>query len=243
MGRITPRSTVAAAMTLPLMVAVIFVLGVHSEQYWNQFVRSENIKFGDVLQVDVAESYRNLTLKILHALQWATDHYPKSQYIMKADDDVYVNLPYLLHELASRAVNSSQILGALSTNSPVNRDVRDDWGVTLREYPLHTFPPYVSGGGYVIPLPAARMLAQVAPYVPLVPVEDVFVTGVLAKVASISHVSHSGFAFWNSRTATVCDILTNKRITSVNMSLKQLYMLGKAALARRGNVTSCEYEG
>ncbi|ELW69543.1 Beta-1,3-galactosyltransferase 4 [Tupaia chinensis] len=48
------------------------------------------------------DSYRNLTLKTLSGLNWADKHCPRARYILKTDDDVYVNVPEMVSELVLR---------------------------------------------------------------------------------------------------------------------------------------------
>ncbi|XP_007937514.1 beta-1,3-galactosyltransferase 4 [Orycteropus afer afer] len=57
---------------------------------------------GDILQAAFQDSYRNLTLKTLSGLNWANKHCPMARYILKTDDDVYVNVPELVSELVRR---------------------------------------------------------------------------------------------------------------------------------------------
>ncbi|XP_006882257.1 PREDICTED: beta-1,3-galactosyltransferase 4 [Elephantulus edwardii] len=57
---------------------------------------------GDIIQAAFHDSYRNLTLKTLSGLNWASEYCPMARYILKTDDDVYVNVPELVSELVWR---------------------------------------------------------------------------------------------------------------------------------------------
>ncbi|XP_039097754.1 beta-1,3-galactosyltransferase 4 [Hyaena hyaena] len=57
---------------------------------------------GDILQAAFRDSYRNLTLKTLIGLNWADRHCSMARYILKTDDDVFVNVPELVSELVRR---------------------------------------------------------------------------------------------------------------------------------------------
>ena len=46
---------------------------------------------------DFKEDYFNLTIKHVFALKWIASHCSDVPYILKADDDVIVNLPLLQH--------------------------------------------------------------------------------------------------------------------------------------------------
>ena len=54
--------------------------------------------FNDIIYGDVYEHFLNLTFKIQMVFEWAVT-YCKFEYLLKADDDVFVNIPSLLEFL------------------------------------------------------------------------------------------------------------------------------------------------
>ncbi|XP_049746062.1 beta-1,3-galactosyltransferase 4 [Elephas maximus indicus] len=90
-----------------LRVQTLFLLGepVRPQPTWGKQgngVAWEAAMQGDILQAAFQDSYRNLTLKTLSGLNWANKHCPMARYILKTDDDVYVNVPELVSELVRR---------------------------------------------------------------------------------------------------------------------------------------------
>lgn len=89
-----------------LRVQTLFVLG--EPQRWHPAgdphgeLARESAAQGDIVQAAFQDAYRNLTLKTLVGLNWASTHCPKARYILKTDDDVYVNVPELVSELVRR---------------------------------------------------------------------------------------------------------------------------------------------
>ncbi|PVD39608.1 hypothetical protein C0Q70_02243, partial [Pomacea canaliculata] len=59
-------------------------------------VRQEAERHGDVLVVDVSDTYRNLVHKILHGLRWAARHCAAARFVLKADADSFVDVDRLL---------------------------------------------------------------------------------------------------------------------------------------------------
>lgn len=220
-------------------IMLIFLIGKHREKYWNWFVKHENSIYGDILQLNITESYANLSRKILCGISWVLNRLPEITYFMKVDDDVYINIPYLLEILQTNLIDNDHILGALNVNALVNRNMRDSWGVSYQNYPYSHYPPYVSGGAYVMTLVAARTILDVAAYYPIVQIEDAYITGILAKAANVKHVSHPGFAFWTSQKSSACDILLNRMVSSVNMSPKQIVTLDTEIRKVRQNRDRC----
>ncbi|GAB1598399.1 beta-1,3-galactosyltransferase 1-like [Argonauta hians] len=221
---------------------LLFLTGKHEDPYWNALMDKENTLHGDILQVDVIDSYRNLSLKVIGGLCWITDRFQNVDYVMKTDDDVYINVWYLLKLLKEQIISQEQILGALSIMSPVKRDLRDPWGVRFSEFAPKNYPPYVSGGAYVMSQKAGKKLCverwkRQSPFIHL---EDVYVTGILAQATGISHVAHPGFSFWTSKKAKATDIANNKRVSSVNMTPEQIYKLHRQSNALLVSTTSSQ---
>lgn len=90
-----------------LRVQTLFLLGEPSGRHptggshENDLAR-EAVAQGDILQAAFRDSYRNLTLKTLSGLSWADRHCPMARYVLKTDDDVFVNVPELVSELVRR---------------------------------------------------------------------------------------------------------------------------------------------
>ncbi|CAK6447111.1 unnamed protein product [Pipistrellus nathusii] len=68
----------------------------------------ESAAQGDIVQAAFRDSYRNLTLKTLSGLSWADKHCPMARYVLKTDDDVFVNVPELVSELVRRGGHREQ---------------------------------------------------------------------------------------------------------------------------------------
>ncbi|NXW89576.1 B3GT4 galactosyltransferase, partial [Alopecoenas beccarii] len=63
---------------------------------------AERQRHGDLLQGPFGDTYANLTLKTLLLLRWAASRCPGSRFVLKADDDVFVNVPALTRHLRSQ---------------------------------------------------------------------------------------------------------------------------------------------
>ena len=54
---------------------------------------------GDIIQEDFVDSYMNLTLKTIMGIKWAQNYCSKASFILKTDDDIFVNIPLLMENL------------------------------------------------------------------------------------------------------------------------------------------------
>lgn len=109
------------------VVKTVFIIGrldEDDEMTMNR-IRDESRLSKDLVFGDVVENYRNLTLKTKLALKWAA-HHCKSAYVMKTDDDVFVN-PVVLVEWLKGMPTRRFYSGSCNSNSPVIRDKTMKW--------------------------------------------------------------------------------------------------------------------
>ena len=188
-------------------IVLLFVLGEHTEETKNKAVRIENDEYGDIIQGDFKESYKNLTLKHLFGLQFAVEYCSNAQYIIKMDDDIILNMPVIIRYLQI-GIPPNTIVGPVNTNARVDRQKKSKWFLTCSEYPLSHFPCYVSGAAYILDIPIARKLLKATPCVPVIHLDDTYVTGFLAKIMDIDHHNPGGFTFLDfikTPNVTFCD--------------------------------------
>ncbi|GMH90286.1 hypothetical protein TrVE_jg4792 [Triparma verrucosa] len=107
---------------------------------------------GETLMVPIRDEYRNNILKLLHALKHfhaAVTHGLESfDYVLKADDDSFVNVSELMNLLSSSPRNS-HYRGLFFTGKPF-RDPSHKNFVSPRCLPLPVLPPFAYGGGFIM---------------------------------------------------------------------------------------------
>lgn len=201
-----------------------FVFGLHRDPGLNDLIAEENTRFDDIVQGDFADSYQNMTLKSLLGLKIVDERCPGVRYLLKTDDDMIVNLPYLLDLLNHMHANLSRsIMGPLNVGSRVYRHGK--WKLSKSEFPFDYFPPYESGSAYVITGDLIHDLFVTAEYVPHIHVDDVYVTGILGRILNVTHVRQHGFAFWTDRPPTVCEMVLNRVVSGTKMNPSNLISL------------------
>ena len=198
---------------------IAFVLGMHHDETVNHAVRQEHAKNNDIVQGDFIDNYQNMTLKSLLDLKVVHERCPGVQYLLKSDDDMVINFPYLLDILTARPLTRS-FMGPYNPHSRVNRE--GVWKLTPDEFPFTYYPPYESGSAYVITGDLIHELFVTAEYVPHIFVDDVYVTGILGRILGVTHVRQPGFAYWGSKKPTACDLVTRKIVTGTKMHPQRL---------------------
>ncbi|XP_006821575.1 beta-1,3-galactosyltransferase 5-like [Saccoglossus kowalevskii] len=162
-------------------VATVFLLAKSHDQELMNEIQQEANAFRDILLFDFTDDYLNLTLKTIHAFRWAVDYCPRVSYILKTDDDVFVNYDSLMRVLISKP-RTKLALGQVSQNSTVIRSPMSKWNTQFDSYPDPVYPPYLVGTGYVLSRDVVEKVRDIAPSLIYLNWEDVFVGICLRKI-------------------------------------------------------------
>lgn len=184
-------------------VRTAFVLGRTAAASVQADVSAESAAWGDVLQVDVDESYRNLTLKTMLGLRFALAACRDALFVMKTDDDVVANYRTVVDYLLGLSVAAARHLyaGSVHRDTRPVRDPADKWHVSVAEYGRPLYPPYAGGSGYVLSMAAAALVDRASAAVRYLSMEDAFV-GVCAERAGVAARHDDAFqGYWFRATA------------------------------------------
>lgn len=137
-------------------------------------LEEESRKHADIIQMNFVDSYKNLTIKTMMMMNWLATHCPNASYTMKVDADIFVNVFYLIRRLSS-SPRQGYITGSVIGDGKPRRDSNSKWQITEELYPEDSFPPYVSGAGYVFSTDLAARISWASRFVRMIPLEDVYV--------------------------------------------------------------------
>ena len=166
--------------TVSSQACVIFIIGQTSKQ---DDISQEASIHQDVLQANMVDHYNNLTLKSVFGLKFFLnesnfDDLP--QYLMKTDDDNYVNIPQLLKLLNAKELQPSSLFmighrwGTPSDPSVPIKNPKNKWFAPKYLFNGSSYPVFIAGAGYVTTRDAARCLYDKAMELPYYFLEDVF---------------------------------------------------------------------
>merc|ERR1712029_557652 len=211
-----------------LPTQIMFLLGKNAE--FQHLIEEEIEAYNDILQADFQDTYANLTLKSMFMLKYG-ELLPENvvKYVMKVDDDSYINLKRLVSysEMIEKRCNQNCILGhVLGPDSPVIRSKDHDrkftvgWEVPWYIYNSTTFPNAVSGSGYLISRKSIPCLYKAGLDTSFLNLEDVFITGLAASACHIKLINSRWFNFIgkNSRRVKNHDILVHNVRNSSEMA-------------------------
>ncbi|XP_018585841.2 N-acetyllactosaminide beta-1,3-N-acetylglucosaminyltransferase 4-like [Scleropages formosus] len=156
-------------------------------------VRDESRRHGDILQWAFQESFFNVTLKELLFWRWFQAECSGSAlYVLKGDDDVFVDVRRVLGFLGRRRDPGEPLyVGRVFIHT---YPVRTWWNKYYIPPSLFSgaYPPYMGGGGYLMSRETVHLLLGASAAVPLFPIDDAYV-GMCAKLANVSARHHPGF--------------------------------------------------
>jgi beta-1,3-galactosyltransferase 1 len=94
--------------------------------FLQELVEEESLQYSDIIQEGFVDSYNNLTLKSVMMLKWVTTNCQSVWYIMKTDDDMFVNINNLVSLLKVRNM-SNLLVGALICGARPISDTQNKW--------------------------------------------------------------------------------------------------------------------
>ncbi|KAH8276383.1 beta-1,3-galactosyltransferase 5 [Drosophila bipectinata] len=173
---------------------------------------SEQKRFGDLLQGNFVEDYRNLSYKHVMGLRWAAqeckDH---AKFIIKLDDDIIYDVFHLRRHLEALevgqpalATSSTLLSGFVLDAKPPIRLKANKWYVTRQEYPHALYPAYLSGWMYITNVPTASRLVAEAERVPIFWIDDTWLTGVVRTRLGIPLERHNDWFSANAEFLDCC---------------------------------------
>ncbi|XP_034099236.1 acetylgalactosaminyl-O-glycosyl-glycoprotein beta-1,3-N-acetylglucosaminyltransferase-like [Drosophila albomicans] len=176
-------------------IGMAFVLGRGTNETVNQALTDENYMFGDLIRGNFIDSYNNLTLKTISSLEWADQHCNHAQYILKTDDDMFINVPKLLNfvKQLEKHKNKRLIFGRLAKKWKPIRNKKSKYYVSTDQFPAAVFPSFTTGPAYVMTGDIVHDLYVRSLKTVYLKLEDVFTTGIVAQSLGIERLHVNEF--------------------------------------------------
>lgn len=191
------RETWANKQKFPLLKAV-FVTALSKTDEINKNLIEENLVYGDVIQGNFIDSYRNLSYKSLLAFKWISKNCNNAQYILKIDDDVVLNTNLLMDFLKNESsyfpttnfqgLKNTFICRIVETEAPCRHNGCGKMFTTFEEYNkelygLENYSPFCSGVAFLMTSDLAQRLLLKSNEIKLFWIDDVYV-GILGRFAN-----------------------------------------------------------
>ncbi|XP_033747155.1 beta-1,3-galactosyltransferase 1-like [Pecten maximus] len=161
-------------------VKLIFIIGNPNDTTIQRAILNESKHYHDIVQDNFVDSYRNLTLKSIFMLKWTSKFCVKTSYLLKVDDDMFVNVPYLIDYLNATQIRNAVIGQRIAASNPI-RNKTSKWYTSEQMYRDRFYPYYTSGTSYVISGDILTKLYESTFLEPFFWLEDVYITGLCRK--------------------------------------------------------------
>ena len=177
-------------------VRVIFLLGRPDRSDMQDALGMEADLYGDIVQEDFVDSYRNLTYKAIMGLKWVSLHCTHARFVLKTDDDVFVNMFVVVRHLRQlESTDGRPVRDLLQCmvwrRMKVMRDPKSKWYISKEEYRPDFFPTYCSGLAFLLSTDVVVRMFDASLSLPFFWVDDFYVTGQLAQKVGVKHRSLS----------------------------------------------------
>ena len=122
--------------------------------FFQENVIKESKITDDIVIENFLDTYSNLTLKSIFMLKWLNDRCSNARFVLKVDDDVFVNPENLMKLIKSAAFKKSEninyaLIGKTMIDIKPERRSVHRWYIPRSVYPYDTFPPYLIGFSYL----------------------------------------------------------------------------------------------
>lgn len=174
-------------------VSIAFMLGKTNNSSLQNQLNSEEYMYGDIIQGKFLDTYDNLTLKTISMLEWVDNYCPNVAFILKTDDDMFINVSKLLSMISKRNKNDRIIYGRLAKKWKPIRNKKSKYYISRQQYKPAVFPDFTTGPAYLISSCVVHDLYLAALNHTYCKLEDVFVTGIVAHYINVKRVHVNEF--------------------------------------------------
>ncbi|KAK3107271.1 hypothetical protein FSP39_010813 [Pinctada imbricata] len=163
---------------------------------------NENQEYGDIIQGDFIDTYRNLSNKGIMGFRWISENCRNAEIVLKIDDDAFINLFKLFEDLVQLKRRKKYIYCNRSpgNTNPIERDTRSKWSVHADQFRgFKSFPHmYCSGVAVFLSTDLIPALVQAAWSSPFFWIDDIYLFGILpSKVPGAVHGSfYKNFSYY-----------------------------------------------
>ena len=188
------RKTWGSDPSMNIRWKTVFLVGQVKDSLQEKHLEAERSMYNDLIRGAQKDAYQNLTLKTQIGLEWAAK-YCDSEFVMKTDDDCFVNPYNLIDYLGSPDIPETKLyLGHANRNGKPHR--KGKWAVSMEEYNKTTYPQFCFGVGYVLSADLVLKMVQLFDAKKPLKLEDVYIGTLVEKLGVTNVRHHNGFRGW-----------------------------------------------
>ncbi|XP_067671730.1 beta-1,3-galactosyltransferase 1-like [Haliotis asinina] len=166
-------------------VVLVFTVGVSNDDTLQNSVVREANEFKDIIQGNFIDAYRNLSIKHIMGYHWMLNHCPEAAFVLKMDDDMFVNPYVIVKYLTQLKEPTNQMICTVFKGFLPQRKQNHKYHVPRTMYPFNVWPDFCQGFAYIISRDVLSKLYDTSSVTHFVVMDDVYVTGILRSITGI----------------------------------------------------------
>lgn len=174
-------------------VNVLFIIGTTRDKELEKSIDDEVKLYGDIIRGKFYDSYSNLTLKTISTLEWMDKYCFNAKFLLKTDDDMFINIPRLLLFIDKHYNDKNIIYGRLAKKWQPIRNKKSKYYVSQGQFKPQHFPDFTTGPAYLLSNDIIGKLFNASLNQTYLKLEDVFTTGIVAQKIGIKRVHANEF--------------------------------------------------
>ncbi|XP_033742075.1 beta-1,3-galactosyltransferase 5-like [Pecten maximus] len=234
------RGTWAARDTFTdIKIQTVFFLGRPTTAADQAKIESESQKYGDVIQGDFLDGRANISMKGLHALQWINSNCLHAKYIIKADDDMFVNIFYVIEFGVSEIFTLNKVLLCHvreNNTSEIMRNKDSKWYVPANILPgRKSFPAMCFANMVLFTADLVPELYRASFSMPYCTVDDAYIFGMLVELVKGADFQSIGETISMDQDKAYQDLISQSHPQFLASTIRQIEFFSKfwnAALRR-----------
>lgn len=152
-----------------------FELGLPNKLSTQKLIDKESSKYGDLLQADFIDTYRNITLKTVMGFEWATKNCLNTDFFLVVDDDVLVSVKNLLPTLTKYKRDDLLYMGEIVKKNKVIRDKKHRHPISNEDLEIEKYPPAINEAAVLYTHRAFQDISYMLPYTKHIWMDNAFI--------------------------------------------------------------------
>lgn len=175
----------------------------------------ENDLYGDIIQANFIDHYSNLTLKTISMFEWVKTYCSESHFVLKTDDDMFINMPLLISFVDSKSTEQRVLYGRMAKGWKPVRNKKSKYYIDASTYSRTRYPDFLTGPAYLFTSDVVEDIYHKTLDTTFFPLEDVLVTGIVGESLKLRRVGDSRFRNEKIKLTDTCSLLKTVSIHMV----------------------------
>jgi len=172
-------------------VQFVFIMG-SSKSVQESKIVDEILKYDDIIRGNFIDNDENLSIKTISMLEWVSSYCKNAKFILKIDDQTFVNVEKLQQIIDGKLLDTKSIYGKISESLVQGRS--------------KSYPEFISGPVYMMTSDCVQLIYKAALDSKYFKLADVFITGIIASLAGIKRINMEEFKDSVPNSISRCDL-------------------------------------